>query len=144
MFYILIILAVIFATPARADETLKLRSVHHQTFWQLQQPGDTEGHYLGLFHYAGIAFFPDGSTGATSSFGTFDSVTSSGGGTSAGYQNIVFGDGSELWWKYAGEFKYGNPKTLNKGTAVVIRGKGRYAGAKGDVTYQGEASKAGA
>jgi hypothetical protein len=143
MFYVIVILTAIFAMPAKGDETVKWRKVQHQTSWQLQQPGDVEGHFLGLFHMVGIAFFPDGSTGTTSAFGTFDSVTSAGGGTTNGYENIVFSDGSELWFKYTGEFKYGNPKVANKGTAIVIGGKGRYAGAKGDATYAGENTRPG-
>jgi hypothetical protein len=133
-------LAGILSVPAKADETLKWRIVHHPTYWQLQQPGDVENHYLGLFHYAGIAFLPDGSTGTTSSFGTFDVISS--GGTSTGYQNIVFSDGSELWLKFTQETKESNPRP-RKGTAVVIGGKGRYAGATGNATYEGEATKPG-
>jgi hypothetical protein len=55
-----------------------------------------------------------------------------------GYYTVNFGDGSALWLKYTGTLKFGNPSTL-KGTAIVIDGKGRYAGAKGDGTFEGGA-----
>ena len=32
-------------------------------------------------------------------------------------------------------------KVMHKGTYVVVGGKGRYAGAKGDGTYEGEATQ---
>lgn len=42
-----------------------------------------------------------------------------------------------------GEIKYGNPNRISKGTAIVVSGKRRYAGAKGDGTSEGEATQAG-
>jgi hypothetical protein len=80
----------------------------------------------------GIAFFSDGSTGSTLVVGTSDAV--GGGSTINRYYTVNFKDGSAVWLKYTG---IGNPSVL-KGTATVIGGKGRYAGAKGDGTWEGE------
>jgi hypothetical protein len=134
MFYIIVILAGIFAMPAKADETLKWRIVQHSTSNQTQQVD--EGHFLGLFRSPGIAFFPDGSTGTSLVIGTPDFVSGVG-GTTNGYYNVKFADGSELWLKYTGTFELGAKEKL-RGTATVISGKGRYADAKGGGTWEGE------
>jgi hypothetical protein len=128
--------------PAKADETLKFRHVQHSTSFQTQPVGDVERHNLGLDREQGIVFFPDGSTGTISIIGTFDASPPSG-GTTSGYHMIRFADGSELWLKYTGALKFGNPLTF-KGTEIVIGGKGRYADAKGDGTYEGKSTQLGA
>jgi hypothetical protein len=128
--------AVIFAMPAKADETVKWRHVHHATSYQTLEVGDVNGHVVGLQRLPGIAFFPDGSIGTSLVIGTNDAVSGVG-QTVNGYYTVNFADGSALWLKYTGTGKFGNPGTL-KGTAIVIGGKGRYAGAKGDGTFEGE------
>jgi hypothetical protein len=42
-------LAGVLSVPAKADETLKWRHVHHATSFQTQQVGDVDGHTLSLF-----------------------------------------------------------------------------------------------
>jgi hypothetical protein len=83
-----------------------------------------------------IAFFPDGSIGTSLVSGTNDAVSGVG-QTVNGYYTVNFVDGSALRFKYTGTGKFGNPGTL-KGTAIVIGGKGRYAGVKGDGTFEAE------
>jgi hypothetical protein len=120
----------IVSTCALADETLKWRHVQHPTSNQTQQVNDVNGHSINLYRIIGLAFFPDGSTGTTLSVGTNDIVNGVG-GTTHGYFTLNFADGSELWAKFTGTIKSGNPKNAEKGTAIVIGGKGRYAGAQG-------------
>src|SRR6516162_4000040 len=98
----------------------------NSTSWRRRWP------YAELISFAGIAFFPDGSIGTTLVIGTSD-VTSGVGATINGYYTVNFADGSTLWFKYTGTTK---PPTA-KGTAIVIGGKGRYAGAKGEGTFEG-------
>lgn len=142
MFYIIVILAAIFAMPAKADETLKWRHVQHVTSAQTLQVSDVNGHVLGLYHAPGIAFFPDGSTAATSVITTGDTIN--GAGTVNGYFTITFNDGSELWTKFAGtNSPREGSKSPRKGTFTVIGGKGRYAGAKGDGSYEGDGAPVG-
>jgi hypothetical protein len=124
--------AVIFAMPAKADETLKWRHVQHTTSVQTLQVGDVNGHSLNLFRLVGIAFFPDSSTGKTLVVGTSDVL---GGSAVNGYYTLNFDDGSALWFKYTGAVKSG--EKLIKGTGTVIGGQGRYAGATGDGTFEG-------
>jgi hypothetical protein len=92
---------VIFAMPAKADETLKVLSagVHITSSNQAQRVGDVEGHFLAAFRAEGTVAFPDGSTGTTVTVATSDIVVGSG-GTDNGYNPITFADGSELWFKY--------------------------------------------
>jgi hypothetical protein len=61
--------------------------------------------------------------------GTYDAVLGSG-STGGGYYTVTFADGSELWLTYTGGNKIIAGKAVAKGTATVIGGKGRYAGAK--------------
>jgi hypothetical protein len=139
MFYIIVILAGIFAMPAKADETLKIHSagVHITSSNQPQRVGDVERHFLGAFRAEGTVTFPDGSTGTTVTVATSDIVVGSG-GTENGYNSITFGDGSELWFKYTGTLKWDETTNIGKGTSIIIGGKGRYAGARGVATYEGE------
>jgi hypothetical protein len=134
-------LAGILSVPAKADETLKFRYVQHVASNQTQQVGDANNHVLGIQRSLGIAFFPDGSTGTTSLIGTYDVLLPSPGGTADGYVIVSFPDSSELFLKYTGTAKYGTPKTALKGTWIVTGGKGRYAGAKGDGTWEGEGTQ---
>jgi hypothetical protein len=145
MFYIIIILAAIFALPAKADETLKFRVVQYVASVQLQQVGDVNGHVQSVIRYPGLASFPDGSTARTTVFNAGDGIAEPGGGGAVnGYENIVFSDGSELWWKYTGTYKIDSKGVVSaSGTLTVTSGKGRYAGAKGDGTYEVTQNQAG-
>jgi hypothetical protein len=133
--------AVSFAMPAKADETLKWRQVQHVTSNQNQPVGDVDGHLLGVIRLPGIVFFPDGSTGTSLVIGTYDVVAT--GGPINGYYTVNFSDGSALWMKYTGTTIY-SPKNQQKGTAIVIGGKGKYAGATGDGTWEGVTTQAAA
>jgi hypothetical protein len=149
MFYIIIILSAVFAMPAKADETLKFRIVQYVASQQFQPVGDVNGHIQGFGRYIGIASFPDGSTARTTAWNTYDGVAGTGnGGTSNGYQSIVFDDGSELWIKYAGPYKVVNQtpdvtRVTGNTTFTITGGKGRYAGAKGDGTSQNDQTRLG-
>jgi hypothetical protein len=129
----------VISTSALADETLKFRVVQYVASVQNQQVGDVNGHVQGFVRYPGLASFPDGSTARTVVFNAFDGITGpGGGGTVNGYENMIFGDGSELWWKYIGTYKIDSKGVLSGGgTFTVTSGKGRYAGANGNGTYEG-------
>jgi hypothetical protein len=133
--------AAIFAMPAKADETVKWRHVQHTASAQTLEVGDLNGHTIGLFRLPGIAFFPDGSTGKTVVIGTNDTLAGPGsdGSTASGYYTLIFNDGSALWFKYTGTVKSG----VISGTGTVIGGQGRYAGAKGDGTWEGPTASPG-
>jgi hypothetical protein len=121
--------------PAHADENIELRAVMHATSVQTQDVGDVEGHVVGLIRISGIASFQDGSTATASTVTYFDYVKGS--GTNASYSNISFDDGSVLWLKLDGSATPQGTRTILRGTATVIGGKGRFAGAKGDGGYNG-------
>jgi hypothetical protein len=128
----------ILGVPAKADETLKFRVVEYVASIQTQQVGDVNGHTQGFIRYPGVASFPDGSAAKTLVFATFDGVGGpGGGGTTGGYGNMILRDGSELWWKWTGTYKIDSTQNLSAGgTFIVTSGKGRYAGAKGDGTWE--------
>jgi hypothetical protein len=127
----------LFISTAKADETVKWRHVHHYASNQSQQVGN--GHAVGAIRMPGIAFFPDGSIGTSLVIGTYDAGPNSV-STSRGYYTVTFADGSELWLTWTGGNKVTVPGKLAtaNGTAIVIGGKGRYEGAKGEGTFKGE------
>jgi hypothetical protein len=134
--------ASILAMPAKADEIVKWRHVQHTASLQTLPVGDADGHDLALQRLSGMAIFPDGTIGSSSVVGTFDAVVGVG-SSGGGYYTVNFPDGSALWLKFTGATKFIAPgKTESKGTAIVIGGKGRYAGAKGEGTYEGQSTAA--
>jgi hypothetical protein len=139
MFYIIVILAGIFAMPAKADETLRYRYFTRGDVPQTQDVGDVEGHVLGLARLSGLISLPDGSVGMTSWTSSYDFIKGVGPFTS--YGNFTFKDGSVLWWKVTGPaVTSDNNATANypNSTLTVLHGTGRFAGAKGDGTVDGE------
>src|SRR5215475_744495 len=50
---------------ARADETLKFRTIVHATSVQSQDVGDVDGHLISVGRFSGLASFPDGTVGTT-------------------------------------------------------------------------------
>jgi hypothetical protein len=125
------------ASNARADETLKYRSFTHATNVQTIDVGDVDGHLLGVNHQSGIASFPDGSV-ATTYFTAVTDYTKGSGPVLVTYNNVTFEDGSVLWLKSVATAVADGTKTnITKGTLTVVGGKGKYAGASGDGTFNG-------
>lgn len=121
---------------ARADETLKYRSVTHVTNVQTIDAGDVDGHLLGVNRQSGIASFPDGSVATTYGTVLTDFIKGSGPAI-VSYNNVTFEDGSILWIKTAAAVVAEGNKSIVKGTLTVVGGKGRYAGASGDGIFSG-------
>jgi hypothetical protein len=128
------------STSAFADETVKWRHVQHIGSLQTEQVDDVTGHSLYVYQTPGIAFFPDGSTGSTLVIGTSD--LTDGSGAINGYYTVNFPDGSALWLRYAGTVTANGKSFPRKGTSIVIGGKGRYAGARGEGTFEGDGTPA--
>jgi len=121
---------------ARADETLKFRVVMHATSAQTQEVGDVDGHVLGLAHYSGLASLADGSVGTANFTATTDFIK--GTGTYSVYYNLTFKDGSTLSYKAIGPAKLdGTITNFPEAPVSVLRGTGRFEGAKGDGTSIG-------
>ena len=121
---------------ASADEVLKFRMIVHATSVQTQEVGDVDGHVLGVGRYSGLATFPDGSVGTANFTFTIDYIK--GAGTYSTYFNVTLKDGSALWIKGAGPAKPDGTTTVFPEAPVsVLRGTGRFEGAKGDGTLTG-------
>jgi hypothetical protein len=131
-------LAGILSVPAKADEVLKYRYFATNTALQTHEVGDVAGHFVGWSSFSGFAVFPDGSVALVSWSGPFD--LTNGNGTYISYGSITFKDGSTLWIKTAGPTKTtdGNKTdTFPDGVVTVIKGSGRFEGAKGEGTADG-------
>jgi hypothetical protein len=122
---------------ARADETLRIRAIMHATSVQSQEVGDVDGHVASLARYSGLMSLPDGSIGTTY-FTAETDYTKGAGPIVVNYQNFTFNDGSVLWVKTSGTTTVEGTKSVFQGNGTVIGGKGKYDGAKGDVTFSGE------
>jgi hypothetical protein len=121
---------------ARADEMLKFRTVVHAVSVQSQDIGDMDGHTLSVARNSGLALFPDGNVGTTYFISVID-FTKGAGPVPLTYNNLTFNDGSVLWYRTSGTTTGEPTKVSIQGTGTVIGGTGRYAGAKGDVTFNG-------
>jgi hypothetical protein len=121
---------------ARADEVLKFRIITHLTAVQTQEVGDVDGHTMSVGRYSGLASFPDGSVGTVNFTFTTDYIKGS--GTYSTYYNVTLKDGSTLWWKGSGPAKTDGTTTVFPDAPVsVLRGTGRFEGAKGEGTTNG-------
>jgi len=121
---------------ARADEVVKFRMVTHATSVQSQDVGDVDGHTVAVGRYSGLASFPDGSIGTANFIFTSDYIKGS--GTFSTYFNVTLKDGSALWWKGSGQAKLeGTTTVFPEFPVTVLRGTGRFEGAKGDGNQTG-------
>jgi hypothetical protein len=91
---------------------------------------------VGWSSWSGFATFPDGSVGLVSSNGPYDQIINNS-GTYTWYGNVALKDGSTLWWKVTGPIKFGGTVTFPEGVPTVIKGTGRFEGAKGEGTADG-------
>jgi hypothetical protein len=132
-------LAGVLSVPAKADEVLKYRFFARADVVQTQETGDVDGHVVGFSRLSGLISLPDGSVAMISWTSVYDFVNGAGPFTS--YGSTTLKDGSALWWKVTGPSVPGNNNaTANYPDAplTVLRGTGRFAGAKGDGTSKGE------
>jgi len=121
---------------ARADETLKFRLIAHLAAVQTQDVGDVDGHTMSVGRYSGLASFPDGSVGTTNFTFTTDYIK--GAGTFLTYYNLTLKDGSMLSYKQSGTAKLEGTSTIFPDAPLsVLRGTGRFEGAKGDGNSNG-------
>ena len=88
---------------ARADETLKFRTIVHATGVQSQDVGDVDGHLISVGRFSGLASFPDGTVGTT--YFVFVTDYIKGSGTFWTHNNLTLNDGSVLWYKLNGTTK---------------------------------------
>jgi hypothetical protein len=123
-------------STASADEVLKFRIFAHANAVQTQDVGDVDGHTMSMVRFSGLASFPDGSVGTVSYTGTSDYVKGS--GTYSVYYNLTLKDGSSLWYKSTGPAKLDGTTTIFPDAPLsVLRGTGRFEGAKGDGSQSG-------
>jgi hypothetical protein len=124
-------------SSARADETVKFRLMMHATSVQTQEVGDVDGHVVGVGRYSGLVSFSDGSVG-TANF-TFSNDYIKGNGTYTTYYHVSFRDGSTITYKItnAPARLDGSVTNFPEAPISILRGTGRFEGAKGDGTAIG-------
>jgi hypothetical protein len=137
MFYVIVILAAIFAMPVKADEALKFHYTARLTApASVQAADDIDAHVMALFRLSGVLLSLDGLAAGTMHWvGTNDLVKGVGPYRANG--TLTSNDGSVLWYLSTGSQKLDGGKATYTGPITVIGGKGRFEGAKGDRTVSG-------
>jgi hypothetical protein len=130
------LISICVTTATQADETLKFREILHANSVQSQEVGDVDGHVVSIARYSGLISFPDGGIG-TAYFTSVLDYTKGAGPVALVYNNFTFSDGSVLWSKQSGTATVEGTKSLFQGSGTIIGGKGKYDGAKGDLTFSG-------
>jgi hypothetical protein len=121
---------------ASADEAIKFRAIVHLATVQTQEVSDVDGHTMSVGRYSGLASFPDGSVGTINFTFTTDYIKGS--GTFLAYYTLTLKDGSSLSYKQTGAAKLeGTTTVFPDAPLTVLRGTGRFEGAKGDGTSNG-------
>jgi hypothetical protein len=122
---------------ARADETVKFRLVMHVTGVQTQEVPDVDGHTMSVIKFSGLASFPDGAVGTASLVATTDYIKGS--GTFSNYVTVTSKDGSTITYKMtnAPAKPDGATTVFPEAPVTIVRGTGRWDGAKGDGSQSG-------
>jgi hypothetical protein len=123
---------------AQADETAKFRIIMHVTAAQTLDVSGIDGQTMTVVHYSGLASFADGSVGTANFTGTTD--YNKGSGTYTGYYNIVLKDGSTITYKATNvpARLEGIVTNFPDAPVSIVRGTGRFDGAKGDGIIGGQ------
>jgi hypothetical protein len=127
-----------FVIEAKA-ETMKWRTSSYTQQMEILPVGDSEGHGLLMGSNKGQAYFENGDVAVYANWWTGD-ATLGRGATLQGYARYTFEDGSTFVGKFETTLSPG-PKglPLQKGTAKLIKGTGRFEGIQGDITFEGRA-----
>ena len=125
-----------FVIEAKA-ETMKWRVSTYLHQMEILPVGDTEGHVLFMGSRKGLAYFENGDVAVFVNWFTGD--VTKGQGPNQGYALYTFGDGSTFVGKFESTQSVA-PKglPLQKGSAKLIKGTGRFEGIQGDVTFEGK------
>jgi hypothetical protein len=132
------VVGLFFANTAKADETAKFRIIMHVTAAQTLDVSGIDGQTMTVVHYSGLASFADGSVGTANFTGTTD--YNKGSGTYTGYYNIVSKDGSTVTYKATNvpARLEGAVTHFPEAPVSIVRGTGRFDGAKGDGIISGQ------
>ena len=122
---------------ARADELLKFRIFMHITGVQTQEVPDVDGHTMSVIKFSGLASFSDGAVGTATLVATTDYIKGS--GTFSNYVTVASKDGSTITYKMinAPAKTEGAVTTFPEAPLSVVRGTGKWEGAKGDGSQNG-------
>ena len=127
-----------FIGSAQADETAKFRIIMHVTAAETLDVSGIDGQTMTVVHYSGLASFADGSVGTANLTATTD--YNKGSGANTGYYNVVLKDGSAITYKATNVPAHleGTVTTFPDAPVSIVRGTGRFDGARGDGTISGQ------
>ena len=117
-----------------ADSQRSGKSVQHNIAFNPIKIGDVETHIIGTYQNEGLVIIDGGEVGTSVNNGTLDYTN--GLGTYSGYMVIIFKDDSSYTTHYEGAKKMTDKGKVSTGTYKFIKGTGRYAGIKGEGTFQ--------
>jgi len=126
----------------RAADGVAGRNVGHTQKSEMIEVGDVPGHFMGINQYNGLSFYTKGPDAGdiVPRTGTLVFDVVKGTGTFTGHETKTFKDGSTMLLKFSGTQAPtdGGKKTAYESTWEVTGGTGRYEGAKGTGTANGE------
>ncbi|NOZ42189.1 MAG: hypothetical protein GXP02_03350, partial [Alphaproteobacteria bacterium] len=123
---------------------MKWKDISQVVGVSVKKVADRNGHVMGVYERRGVALLEDGTAAAYHTVGTFDVTITAAGmhGTHSGQAQLIFKDGSSIFYQYSGnEFtgKKAKPPFLPrvKGSGHYTKGSGRFKGITGTLTYDG-------
>jgi hypothetical protein len=120
----------VFSTAVLADETVKMKSVYHQTTGNSEPAFDVPGHTMYLVRGEGVNLLPDGQVVLGSYIAAADYINGS--GSAVTYYEMTFPDGSLLYFKGAVTATVKGNNTELSIPITITGGTGKYVEAKGD------------
>jgi len=135
---VFLIATLILVPAAQAGEvTVKYQIINRTSKMEYVLVPDVKGHVVGVLERRGVgifegADFEKGETAAQKAMVTFDLIK--GKGSLQGYVLWTFKDGSTFICSIQGT----KTRATNKGTAIFIKGTGRFEGIKGKTSWSGK------
>jgi len=117
-----------------ADSQRSGKNVQHNIAFNPIKIGDVETHIIGTYQHEGLVIIDGGEVGTSVNNGTLDYTN--GLGTYSGYMVIIFKDDSSYTTHYEGVKKMTDKGKVSTGTYKFIGGTGRFAGIKGEGSFQ--------
>jgi len=134
---LVIVASLLVPVTLAAAETMKWRHVFFMDKYEEIQPGDVEGHVIGMWQDHGLAMLEDGEFASLRGQGIYDSLTIEG---FRGYDSLTFEDGSTVWFKIKITDTPAEQEgvLLLAGTIEFTKGTGRFEGIKGSGSVTGK------
>lgn len=130
------VLGMVASKEAAAGEKLKLRTVMFAVKWEMLDPGDEEGHLIGVAEGKGIQSIVEGKPicdGCVVRYGALvDINVKTGLGSGRGYAEVTDRDDDRYYYRRRGKLlRMEEWGSYWEGECTIVKGTGKYEGIKG-------------